>query len=698
MNFFFRVDASSQIGNGHVMRCLTLAKVLKKQGADCKFVSRDHKNNLIEKIKEENFKVITLPNSIKVKSTQSAKNVNLNYTNWIGASWKKDAKQTIDALNKEKIDWLIVDHYGIDERWEKKLRPYVGKIMVIDDLANRNHDCDLLLDQNLIANFKSRYQNLLPKNCSTLLGPEYALLQNEYKKLHLSAPPRIGQVKHILVYFGGADKNNLTEIILFSYLKLNSKNIKLDVVINSKNPQKEKIKKLSKKNKNIKIYSDLTSLASLMLKADLAIGACGVTSWERCCLCLPSIVITIADNQKPIAEELHRQGIVRWLGHYDKITNNSIYNELKIVIDQKLETWSNVCKSVTDGYGAERVASILTLNSKTKLKPRLAELKDENLLQNFSEFSTIKKSKDIFHKSFYSYLRNQDKSKVYILETEEGFPICQVQFNLTKVGWTIDCTQAKFVRNLRLERYFIESALYKFKLDQNSPIIFTGRIKNNKKLKRKLSISICSKKTSWINSSISSLIFGWINQGHSCSWVHDDDHLIKGDLCFYLGYEKIVRKEIRKKFRNNLVIHESDLPKGKGWSPLSWQILEGKKKIPFSLIEAGDKVDSGVIYSKKWKNLNNYELLQELHSIQAKTTNQLCRWFVKSYPQSCQKAKKQVGESSKYRRRLPKDSKLDINKSIKDQFNLLRIIDNESYPAYFEIDGHAYQLKIKTTN
>jgi len=131
---------------------------------------------------------------------------------------------------------------------------------------------------------------------------------------------------------------------------------------------------------------------------------------------------------------------------------------------------------------------------------------------------------------------------------------------------------------------------------------------------------------------------------------------------------------------------------------LSWQILEGKKKIPFSLIEAGDEVDSGTIYSKKWKNLNNYELLQELHSIQAKTTNQLCRWFVKNYPQSRQEARQQVGESSKYRRRSPEDSKLDINKSIKDQFNLLRIIDNEKYPAYFEIDGHTYNLKIKDTN
>ena len=379
MKIFFRVDSSSQIGSGHMARCLTLAKKLRIRGNTCKFICRDHHNNLIEKIRNEEFEVVTLPNSRELKSTESNKVVISDYSKWIGASWNNDAKQTIDVLKKEKIDWLIVDHYGLDKKWEKKLRPYTKKIMVIDDMANRNHDCDLLLDQNLIANFKNRYQNLLPKNCSTLLGPEYALLQNKYKDLHLSAPPRIGSAKRILVYFGEADQNNFTLITISSFLKLKRKNITLDVVINSNNPQNKKIKKLTKKNKNIKIYSDLTSLASLILRADLAVGASGATSWERCCLGLPSIVITIADNQKPIAKELHKQGLVRWIGHYDKITNNSIYDELRNVIDQDLEAWSNACKLVTNGCGAEKVASILTLNSKTKLKSRLAQLKDANI-------------------------------------------------------------------------------------------------------------------------------------------------------------------------------------------------------------------------------------------------------------------------------------------------------------------------------
>ena len=695
MKIIFRTDASSQIGNGHVIRCLTLAKVLRKQGVDCKFICRDHKNSLIKKIQREDFEVFTLSNPDEIKLIQNNKGKNLDYSSWLGASWKQDAKQTIDILKKEKIDWIVIDHYGIDIKWEEKLRPYSKKIMVIDDLSNRVHNCDLLLDQNLIANYKNRYQNLLPKNCSTLLGPKYALLQNEYKDLHLSAPTRTGSIKHILIYFGGTDLNNLTEIALSSFLKLDKKNLTLDIVINSNNPQKEKIKKLSKKNKNIKIYSELASLAPLILKADIAIGACGATSWERCCLGLPSIVITIADNQKPIARELHKQGLIRWLGHYDTIVNNSIYDELKTLINQKLEVWSNECKLITDGYGAEKVASILSLNSKTKLEPRLAKLKDISLIHDFHEFNNKYKSVEEFRGYFNLCLRNQDKCKVYILEICKDLPICRVQFDLTKDGWTIKCSQARFVRNLNLEKYFIERALCKFRLDQDGRIFFSRGVKSNKNIQKKLSISICSEKTSWINSSIPSLIFTWIDQGHSCSWVHDADHLIKGDLCFYLSYEKIVNRDIRKKFKHNLVVHASNLPKGKGWSPLSWQILEGSKNIKVTLIEAEDKVDSGKIYMQLSKKFEGYELLDELHSSLIDITLQLCCCFVDEYPKNLKKAKTQNDKETFYPRRFPKDSRLDLNKSIKKQFNLLRVVDNDRYPAFFEINGYKYYLFIK---
>jgi UDP-2,4-diacetamido-2,4,6-trideoxy-beta-L-altropyranose hydrolase len=368
MKIIFRVDASSRIGSGHVVRCLTLAKILKKKGADCRFISRNHKNNMIEKIERMNFKVIILPRPIREKKTKNIKKNKLDYSNWLGVSWKDDATQTINVLNKEKIDWLVVDHYGIEKKWEKKLRPYIDKIMVIDDLANRKHECDLLLDQNLTANFKNRYKKLLPKNCYSFLGPEYALLQDEYKEKHLSAISRNGAIKRILVYFGNVDSNNLTEKAIKSFLKLKRKDIKLDLVINSQSLKKKKIETLSKKNTNISVKSDLTSLASLILKADIAIGACGSTSWERCCLGLPAIVITVAENQKLVAKELHKRGLINWIGHYDKINISTIYNALDNIIDHNLQTWSNTCMLVTDGCGAGKIANILYYQSVLRKK------------------------------------------------------------------------------------------------------------------------------------------------------------------------------------------------------------------------------------------------------------------------------------------------------------------------------------------
>ena len=485
MKIVFRTDASRKIGSGHVMRCLTLAKALKKEGAKCKFICRDKKINFIEKIKKNGFEVILLPAFKQAKKIQRNKDTGPTYSDWIGVSWREDAKQTINALNKEKIDWLIIDHYGIEKQWQKKLRPFTKKIMVIDDLANRNHDCDLLLDQNLIANFKNRYKNLLPKYCNTLLGPQYALLQAEYKNLHLSAPFRSGPIKHILVYFGGTNQNKLIDLTLSAFLKLNREDVILDVIVGLNSSKKDKLERLSKKNKNIKIYKELTSLAPLMLKADIAIGACGATSWERCCLGLPSIVITIADNQKPIAKELNKQGIIRWLGHHDAITSNLIHDALKTYINQNLETWSSACKLVTNGCGTEKVVSILAINSKTKLKLRFAKIEDEGLLLNWANDPLVRANafnsgiitKKVHKKWFYSRLNNPKVYKIFIVETKDEVPIGQVQFEKKGRKYYISYSIANFTRGKKIGFKFLKTAIYEFKKNQKIKLI--AEVKKN---------------------------------------------------------------------------------------------------------------------------------------------------------------------------------------------------------------------------
>lgn len=470
MMVVFRVDASSKIGTGHVMRCLTLAKELEKQGAKCKFICRDLKDNLIEKIKKKNFKVTILKNLKKINKSKITKNNSKKYFHWLGVDYNEDASQTIDALKNEVVDWLIIDHYGIEKKWEKKLRPLVKNIMVIDDLANRVHDCDLLLDQNLVHNFKIRYQDILPKSCNTLLGPEYALLQKEYKNSHTIAPTRIGPTKNILVYFGGINHYHLIELVLNAFLSLKRKDIFLNVVISSNAKYKKKILELSNHCKNIKITSDLISLAALMLKADLSIGACGTTTWERCCLGLPTIVITVAENQRQIAKELNKQGIIHWLGHHDTISKKSICKALENYTDQNLETWSNACKLITDGKGALKVATNITLNYKTNLEARSANKNDEDLLLKWANDPLVRKNSfnpniimpKAHHEWFYARIKNIKNCKIVIIETKEALPIGQVRIEKEKNKWMITFSLADFARKKKIGTKMLNTALKKF--------------------------------------------------------------------------------------------------------------------------------------------------------------------------------------------------------------------------------------------
>ena len=183
-----------------------------------------------------------------------------------------------------------------------------------------------------------------------------------------------------------------------------------------------------------------------------------------------------------------------------------------------------------------------------------------------------------------------------------------------------------------------------------------------------------------------------LNNQHKIKLIHNQNKITFGDCVFFLSCEKIVKLEILKKNRHNLVVHESWLPKGKGWSPLTWQILEGKNKIPLTLFEAVDKVDDGDIYLQEEIKFKGNELIDELHQAQGEKTIELIKKFVNNY--SKLKRKKQVGRESFYSKRIPKDSELDIKKSIKQQFNLLRVCDNKKYPAFFNFKGHRYILKI----
>lgn len=213
--------------------------------------------------------------------------------------------------------------------------------------------------------------------------------------------------------------------------------------------------------------------------------------------------------------------------------------------------------------------------------------------------------------------------------------------------------------------------------------------------KKPYKITILSNRKSWIQPYVKQLQQEFRTLGHKCMCRHNARRIGSGDFCFYLSYEQIVGPNVLSRFRHNLVVHESDLPRGKGWSPLTWQILNGQNNIPIVIFEASAKVDSGAIYHKAHLRFRGDELVEELRERQGRKTMDLCRMFVRNYPDIVKSAKLQKGAELFYRRRSPGDSELDLDKTLRDQFDLLRVVDNKKYPAFFRMFGKTYELHIK---
>lgn len=356
MNFIFRTDASNDIGSGHVIRCLTLADSLRKKGINCSFICRAHEGNFLDLIRERHFEAHALPRqvSLKDKSThQSAESeCGLMHASWLGAEWQQDVEETMNAIGDKNIDCLIVDHYSIDARWERAMRPSCKHLMVIDDLADRLHDCDLLLDQNFDDIY--RYADLVPSNCVLLIGPKYALLRNEYQ--FARSREKSNTVKRILVFFGGADIDGITETTLRALSKIDLSGIWVDIVIGANYSNIELLNKLAAQRGKTRIYNPRPHLAELMAEADLAIGAVGITNWERLCVGLPSIVISVADNQNPISKKLHHLGAVNWLGSADNVNSDIIYGAVKDeIVGKRFITRRKIASKLCDGRGLGRV-------------------------------------------------------------------------------------------------------------------------------------------------------------------------------------------------------------------------------------------------------------------------------------------------------------------------------------------------------
>ncbi|WP_044748397.1 UDP-2,4-diacetamido-2,4,6-trideoxy-beta-L-altropyranose hydrolase [Bacillus alveayuensis] len=328
MNVVFRVDSSSAIGTGHVMRCLTLAKQLKQKNANISFICRECKGDLINFIKDNGFTVYILP---KIMISEADNNAIFK---WYKENWKQDVFETQHLLEKHihSVDFLIVDHYELDEKWESKLKPFTKKLMVIDDLANRKHVCDVLLDQNLYLNYEERYKNLVSSECRQLLGPNYVLLRDEFIEASRQKRIRNGEIHNILVFFGGTDPANETVKALDALVLLDN-NIKINVVVGSSNKRKDEVREYCDRYPNFFFHCQVSNMAELMNEADVAIGAGGTTTWERCYLGLPSITIIVADNQVELTNAVSKFRATINLGFSHEVTSNQIFEAVKDLIE-----------------------------------------------------------------------------------------------------------------------------------------------------------------------------------------------------------------------------------------------------------------------------------------------------------------------------------------------------------------------------
>lgn len=294
-----RTDASLGIGTGHVMRCLTLAGKMAGRGATVTFVCRKEAGHLCDHIEESGFVVAALPSTGDLSD---------------GARWKQDANESLEALTGMNFapDLLVVDQYILDERWERALRPVARRILVIDDLANRTHDCDILLDPNLHDSPESRYTGLVGERTRIFVGPRYALLRPEFDRV---APrTRDRGVGCLFIFFGGADPSNEALKLTRALRELGARAPRTVMVLGPINPHAEEIRRSAAGLVGIELIGATREMARLMADADLAVGTCGGAAWERCILGLPALVVVSASNQSDDARILHSMGAVRNLG------------------------------------------------------------------------------------------------------------------------------------------------------------------------------------------------------------------------------------------------------------------------------------------------------------------------------------------------------------------------------------------------
>lgn len=350
----FRVDASLIMGTGHMMRCLTLADELVRRGCECLFLHRQQAGELSGLIRERGHRVHML----------SQVHAGAGGNHWLGCPWRQDAEETMSAMGGITPEWLVVDHYGLDAQWESTMAAHCRSLMVIDDLADRPHRCELLLDQNL-GRAITDYSSLVTDRFRCLLGPRYALLRPEFAQWRRASLERRMErgwpSSNILVSMGGVDADNVTGDILSALVRCHlPRGGLVTVVMGQHAPHLASVRQLAAVMPfETRVEVQISDMARRMAEADLAIGAAGSTSWERACLGLPGILVVLAENQRPIAEALASEESALVIP-----TPSFVATQLSALINKaRNPRWLSLASAraarLCDGQGCARVADAM---------------------------------------------------------------------------------------------------------------------------------------------------------------------------------------------------------------------------------------------------------------------------------------------------------------------------------------------------
>ena len=302
-------------------------------------------------------------------------------------------------------------------------------------------------------------------------------------------------MRRIFAFFGGADTRGLTAMAVEAFSRIGSCDVTLEVVALPGVVGYERIAKAAHLDPRIVVQGRLPSLATAMLRADIAIGASGTTTWERCCLGLPSLVVTMAANQEPIAAELNRRGIVRWIGDLSTTTSNDLQEAMEAVVEAGLDVgWSDRCRALVDGRGADLVAALMTVGPGTRLVARHAQLADEGTYLEWANDPMTRRnafSRDRIpsatHRAWFrTRLRQPETVKLFVIETADGLPLGQVRFEREDDEWEIHYSLDQRVRGRGLGPRLLEVAIETLHQHARGPIRLRAQVKDDNLASRRI--------------------------------------------------------------------------------------------------------------------------------------------------------------------------------------------------------------------